>query len=178
MGGCIAGNLTANYPEIVKGLAILDKSASGPDNSKMQPLEEISTIDPLTKDWPLPFSSLIEAKMFIKNAMESELSYEYFMNSLVETIEGYQMMFSSQAMAANIAYYRNWFDLLPKLKCPVLLMRAKGNDAVSDEDFMKMKSLIPKCMPCEIDNPDHNVHLGNKKEFYKHFDEFLNKVDN
>jgi hypothetical protein len=44
------------------------------------------------------------------------------MNSLVETVEGYQMLFSSQAMAANIANYEEWFDLLPSIKCPVLLI--------------------------------------------------------
>ena len=73
----------------------------------------------------------------MKKEMESELSYNYFMNSLVETVDGYQMMFSSQAMAANIAYEENWFHLLPQLKCPVLLVRARKGEAVSDEDFLK-----------------------------------------
>jgi 2-succinyl-6-hydroxy-2,4-cyclohexadiene-1-carboxylate synthase len=176
MGGGIAGYLAAHHPEMVKGLAILDKSAAGPEGV-LPSLEEIAPIDPLTKDWPMPFSSLIEAQTFIKNALESQLSYEYFMNSLVETVAGYQMLFSAQAMAANIACYRSWFDLLPKLKCPVLLMRAKESGAVSDEDFAKMKALIPNCMACEIDHPDHNVHLGNKKEFYTQFDKFLNTIN-
>lgn len=177
MGGGIAGHLAATYPEMVKGLAILDKSAGGPERSTPPPLAEIAPIDPLTQDWPMPFNSRVEAQAFIRNAMESELSYEYFMNSLVETVEGYQMLFSAQAMAANIAHYHSWFELLPKLKCPVLLMRAKGSGAVSDEDFAKMKALIPNGMPYEIDHPDHNVHLGNKEEFYTQFDKFLSKVN-
>ena len=98
------------------------------------------------------------------------------MNSLVETVEGYQMLFSSQAMAANLAYYQNWFHLLPELKCPVLLLRARKGEAVSDEDFLKMQSLIGDCMAREVSNPDHNVHLGNKEEFYRYFDEFLEKI--
>jgi len=28
----------------------------------------------------------------------------------------------------------------------------------------------------EVSHPDHNVHLGNKEEFYNYFDEFLNRV--
>jgi hypothetical protein len=56
-----------------------------------------------------------------------------------------------------------------------MLVRAKGNDAISDEDFVKMKSLITDCMAYEMSNPDHNVHLGNKNEFYKYFDEFLGR---
>lgn len=83
------------------------------------------------------------------------------------------MMFSSQAMAANIAFDEDWFHLLPSIKCPVLLIRAKGNEAISDEDFTKMQSLIPNCLGHEMSHPNHNVHLGNKEEFYKYFDEFL-----
>jgi len=130
----------------------------------------------LTKEWPLPFSSLSEAIDFIQQATDSNLSYQYFMNSLVETVEGYQMMFSSQAMAANIAYDENWFYLLPSIKCLVLLIRAKGHEAISDEDFVKMQSLIPNCIAHEMSHPDHNVHLGNKEEFYKYFDEFLERI--
>ncbi|GAK55643.1 alpha/beta hydrolase fold protein [Candidatus Vecturithrix granuli] len=176
MGGRIAGYLAALYPQCVKALAILDKSASGPAKPTLLPLDQISTIDPLTKDWPLPFASLHEAKEFLQHTMDSNLSYQYFMNSLVETVEGYQMMFSSQAMAANIVYEEDWFHLLPKLKCPVLLIRAKGSDAISDEDFLKMQTLIPDCISHEMLNPDHNVHLSNPSEFYGYFDGFLQRL--
>ncbi len=176
MGGRVAGYLAALYPQFVKALAILDKSASGPAKSTSLPLDQIPSIDPLTKDWPLPFASLSEAKEFLQHAMDSNLSYQYFMNSLVETVEGYQMMFSSQAMAANIAYEEDWFHLLPKLKCPVLLIRAKGNDAISDEDFLQMQSLIPDCLSHEMSHPDHNVHLSNTAEFYGYFDGFLQRL--
>lgn len=176
MGGYIAAYLSAHYPNLVKALAILDKSASGPIKQNTLSLDKISTTDPITEDWPLPFTSLKEAQDFIKEAMDSELSYQYFMNSLVENLDGYHMMFSSQAMAANVAYYENWFHLLPKIKCPVMLVRAKGNEAVPDADFMKMQTLIPDCTSYEMSNPDHNVHLGNREEFYEYFNEFLKKI--
>ena len=176
MGGRVAGYLTALCPKYVKALAILDRSASGPAKSNMLPLDQIPTIDPLTKDWPLPFSSLSEAMDFIQQVTDSNLSYQYFMNSLVETVEGYQMMFSSQAMAAGMAYDENWFHLLSSIKCPALLIRAKGGEAISDEDFIKMQSLIPNCVAHEMSHSDHNVHLGNKEEFYKYFDEFLKRI--
>jgi 2-succinyl-6-hydroxy-2,4-cyclohexadiene-1-carboxylate synthase len=57
-----------------------------------------------------------------------------------------------------------------------MLVRAKGSEAVTDEDFAKMKSLIPNCVAYEMTNPDHNVHLGNKDEFYGYFDEFLKGI--
>lgn len=175
MGGYIAGYIAATYPKYVRALAILDKSASGPEKKNILPLDQVENVDPVTKDWPLPFSSLKEAQEFIRKEMESELSYQYFMNSLIETVNGYDMMFSRQAMAANIAYYENWFHLLPKIKCSVMLVRASGKEAVSDEDFKKMQSFLHNCISYEMSNPDHNVHLSDKNEFYKYFDDFLNK---
>jgi len=176
MGGRVAGYLAALHPGFVKALAILDKSASGPAGPITLPLDQVPPIDPLTKDWPMPFASLGEAQEFIRHVMDSDLSYQYFMDSLLETAQGYRMMFSAQAMAANIAYEEDWFHLLPKIKCPVLLVRAKGSGAVSDEDFAKMRSLIPDCTAREILHPDHNVHLGNKKKFYGYFDEWLKRL--
>jgi pimeloyl-ACP methyl ester carboxylesterase len=176
MGGHVAGYLAAMHPGYAQAAAILDKSASGPEKGNDLPPEKLERIDPVTKSWPLPFKSLSEAQAVIRRDMESELSYQYFMNSLMETEDGYGMMFSAQAIAANIAYYSDWYHLLPRISCPVLLIRAKGNDAVSDTDFEKMKSMIPNCMAFEMSNPDHNVHLSNKEEFYGYFDEFLEKA--
>jgi pimeloyl-ACP methyl ester carboxylesterase len=176
MGGRVAGYLTSLYPKYVKALAILDRSASGLSKPNVLPLDQIPAIDPLTKDWPLPFSTLSEAKDYIKQVTDSNLSYQYFMNSLVETVEGYQMMFSSQAMAAGIAYDENWFHLLPNIKCLVLLIRSSSRESIPDEDYIKMQSLIPNCFAHEMSHPNHNVHLANKEEFYGYFDEILNRI--
>jgi 2-succinyl-6-hydroxy-2,4-cyclohexadiene-1-carboxylate synthase len=79
-------------------------------------------------------------------------------------------------MAASIAYYESWYHLLPAIKCPVLLLRSGSHEAVPDEDFQKMQSLIARCMAREVSSPDHNVHLGSKEEFYCYFDEFLGSL--
>jgi 2-succinyl-6-hydroxy-2,4-cyclohexadiene-1-carboxylate synthase len=176
MGGHAAGYLAAAHPGYVRALAILDKSANGPDAPSPVALDELEIIDPETKDWPMPFASLLEAREVIRKAEGSELSYQYFMNSLVETMDGYRMLFSPQAIAANIAYYAKWYDLLPGIKCPVMLVRAKGGAAVPDDDFGKMRAMIPDCVAYEMSNPDHNVHLANAGEFYGYFDEFLARL--
>jgi pimeloyl-ACP methyl ester carboxylesterase len=176
MGGTIAGYMAASYPERVAALAILDKSASGPEKPDPPSLDKIGSADPLTKDWPMPFSSLVEAQEFLRGEMKSDLSYQYFMNSLTETAEGYRMMFSPQAMAANIAHYESWFDLLPRIRCPTLVIRARGGEAVADGDFARMKSMLADCAAHTMSSSDHNVHLSDKKEFYGRFDEFLKRL--
>ena len=175
MGGGIAGYLAALYPEYIKKVAILDKSAA---DEKLKELlqDESEAGDPLTKDWPMPFATLNEAMNFIRQVSVSDLEYQYFMNSLVETAEGYSMMFSPRAVANIISHYEDWFHLLPEIKCPAMLIRSASHAGVPDEEFAKMQSMIPHCIAFEMSNPDHNVHLANKEEFYGYFDEFLKTI--
>lgn len=175
MGGRVAGYLAALYPQYVKALAILDKSASASVQSRRHSPGE-NPVDPVTKNWPLPFSTLSEARTFLAENMETELSRQYFMNSLVETVEGVGVLFSPRAMALNAISDDDWFHLLPQIACPVLLLHAKKGGAVTDGDFAKMQSLLTDCTACEASNPDHNVHLSDQEEFYGFFDAFLSKV--
>lgn len=173
MGGGIAGALAAKHGTEIRAIGILDKSASGPKQHDLKLSENIVDCDPETMKWQLPFSSLSEAKNSIKRTQGSELSFQYFMNSLCETPEGYSFMYSRKAISAYIQNYSNWYNLLNKIKCPTLLIRASSHDAVSDEDFIKMQSKLQNCMPYTMSHPDHNVHLSNKEEFYQTCDHFF-----
>jgi len=172
MGGYIAGCMAASYPGHVSGLAILDKSAAGPEKENDAPLHELNILDPVTGNWPLPSASLSESQAVIRRDMESKFRYQYSMNSLTETEAGPGMMFSAQAITANIAYYSDWYPFLRSLQCPVPLIRAKGGGAVSDADFEKMKSAIPNCMAREMSDPDRYVHLADTPVVYGRFDGF------
>ena len=176
MGGRVAGYFAALHPARVQALAILDKSANGPAAKPLLPLADIPAIDPLTKDWPMPFATLQQAQAFLKENTESPLEYEYFTGSLHEDETGYQMMNSCQAVAANIAHEASWYHLLPRILCPVLLVRSSSHEAVPDEAYEKMQSLLQNCTAREISHPDHNVYLSNPPEFYAYFDAFLNNV--
>ncbi len=176
MGGRIAGHFAALYPARVQALAILDKSADGPAVKALLPLADIPAVDPLTKDWPMPFATLQQAQAFLREYADSALEHEYFMGSLYEDEAGYQMRFSAQAIAANIAHEESWYHLLPRIQCPVLLVRSSSHEAVPDEAYEKMQSLLQNCTAREISNPDHNVHLSNPPEFYAHFDAFLSNT--
>jgi pimeloyl-ACP methyl ester carboxylesterase len=174
MGGRVAGHFAALHPKYVRALAILDKSASG--TAKHYTLDADLSEDPLTKDWPMPFPSLRDAMDFIRGNQDSEWSRQYFMNSLVETAEGCRMLFSPRAMARNIAGDGDWFHLLPKIKCPALIVRSSSHEGVTDEDLAKMQSLLPDCIAREVSHPDHNVHLSRQDEFCGYIDELLGRV--
>jgi len=176
MGAQVAGYLTMLYPNYIEAVALLDRTAAGPDEPNPLPLDQISTVDPLTEGWPLPFASLNEARTFIGEVTDTELSYQYFMNSLIERVDGYHMMFSSQAIAAGKTYDTSWYHVLPEIKCSTLLIRSQGQAIITDEDFEKMESMISNCIAYQMSHPDHNIHLANKEEFYQYFDQFLKTV--
>ncbi|WP_245237272.1 alpha/beta fold hydrolase, partial [Paenibacillus ihuae] len=137
------------------------------------PLEEISHIDPLTGGWPLPFSDLAEARQFMREELESVFAVDYFMNSLIETPDGYRMMFSGQAMAANIAYNVDWYGRLSEITCPVLLVRARDGESMPDEVWEKAQARIADCTAREMPGSDHNVHVSDPDLFYSFLDEFI-----
>lgn len=176
IGGAIAGHLAAAHPENIKALAMLDESASEVNSTKSLIDDKNRRLDPITNDWPLPFSTLKEAQEFIKRRSSSELEYEYFMRSLREYEDGYNMMYSQKAVADILFNKHDWYKILPEIKCLTMLVRAASHKGINDEDFTKMKNAIKNCISYEMSDPDHNVHLANKKEFYEYFDEFLSRI--
>lgn len=122
----------------------------GPE--KPSPINESLKNSP-TRDWPLPFLSRMEAAEFIQKISCSDLEYQYFMGS-----------------------YVSWHQLLPQIKCPVLLIRSKSHEAVPDSEYAKMQALITDCVAYEMTHWDHNVHLADKEQFFSCMDQFLSYV--
>ena len=175
IGGAIAAYLAAEYPQYVRAVAILDQPASQGNDNNLNDINYDNLKDSFTGDWPMPFMTLNEAKSYLKEASRSELEYEFFMNSLIETVEGYKMMFSSRAMALNELNLKKWFNKLNKIRCKTLLITKKrDHESEQFKDFVKMSKMLSDCIMHEMSDPDHNVHLANKEEFYRYFDEFLN----
>jgi pimeloyl-ACP methyl ester carboxylesterase len=95
------------------------------------------------------------------------------LQSLTETAEGYDFMFSRYAIAATLHYRQSWYHLILDIQCPVLLVRATESWELSVEEADKMKSLLKNYTYAEVSNSDHMVHVDNPEEFYKIFDRFL-----
>ena len=174
MGGRIAAFLTARHPETVSTLAILDCSAVDPDQeapSKLSPDD-----DGLTKDWPTPFATYQDAVDFLTLTFGRETNVRYFLDSLVETVDGFDFMFSRKAMATINKAHRGWLDLLPRLKCPVCLVRAAQSVFFSSDDARQMRELITDCTYFEVEDSDHMVYDDNPAQFYARFDAFLQKL--
>jgi 2-succinyl-6-hydroxy-2,4-cyclohexadiene-1-carboxylate synthase len=176
MGGSMAANLTVTHPDMVTALAILDETAAGRDRPSNLPPEDIAADDGLTTDWPTPYPTYEDAVRDLRSRFGRETNVRYFLDSLAETAEGYDYLFSRRAMSAIREYSQGWFDLLPKIQCPVLLVRAAESWSLSREDADKMVRLIKDCTYAEVTDSDHMVYADNPEEFYPPFEEFIRRV--
>jgi pimeloyl-ACP methyl ester carboxylesterase len=173
MGGRVAGFLAALFPQSVKALAILDVGAYGPDKLSNSQPHQIPQVDELTANWPTPYPTYEDAVQHLSSQLKRETNIRYYLQSLTETAEGYDFMFSRYAIAATLHYRQSWYHLIPQIQCPVLLVRATESWELSVEEADKMKSLLKNYTYAEVSNSDHMVHVDNPEEFYKIFDRFL-----
>jgi len=177
LGGRIAANLAGKYPEVVRALVVLDEHADGAATTPDIAPDELPAVDDLTAEWPLPYPSYEAALAHLRETFPLATNQRYFLESLVETVDGYDFLFSRRAMAAIGALHQGWRDLLPRFKCSVLLVRAAESWCLSAEEAEIMRSLIPDCTCFEVSGSDHMVYADNPGEFYAGFEAFLARIE-
>ncbi|GLB28616.1 acyl-CoA esterase [Lacrimispora amygdalina] len=176
MGGGIVGYIASKYPDKIRAAAILDKTAKGSKRHIPVLSSQVKEYDAFTKEWNEVFDTRREALECIKRASGSELETEYFVNSLYEDESGYRFLFSKQALGAYRANEYGWLDLLPQISCKTLLIKSAGEESVTKQDFLEMEACLKDATVYIMSNTNHNVHLAEKEEFYRIFDQFLNTL--
>lgn len=178
MGARVAVHLAALYPEDVKAVVILEiAGVSGPDRPSDLPPERVIPRDRLTAEWPTPYVTHEDALQDLRRRFQRESGRRYFMESLVETVDGYDFMFSRYAMAAIREYGQNVYAALPQMRCPVLFVRGASSSVLSQEDAARMCRLIRRCIFVEIPNAGHRVYSDNPEGLYYHLDRFLSDLE-
>jgi pimeloyl-ACP methyl ester carboxylesterase len=76
-------------------------------------------------------------------------------------------------MSALESYLHGWLHLLPRIKCPTLLVRGAESSALTKEQAERMRPLFKDCTYVEITDSDHMVYVDNPKEFDPAFDAWL-----
>ncbi len=89
---------------------------------------------------------------------------------------GYRFLFSKQALGAYRANEYGWLDLLPQISCKTLLIKSAGEESVTKQDLLDMEACLKDATVYIMSNTNHNVHLAEKEEFYRIFDQFLNTL--
>jgi pimeloyl-ACP methyl ester carboxylesterase len=177
MGGRVAAYLAALYPQDVKALVMLDIGANGSEKLSDLAPDKIAGIDEFTSQWPTPYPTYEDALQDLRQRFPVPTSFRYFLESLAETVAGYDFLFSRYSMAAIGEYWQSWYHILPQIECPVLFVRAAASWCLSKEEANKMKPLIRHCSYFEVTNSDHAVYADNPEEFYPQLDRFLETID-
>lgn len=176
MGGRHAAFLAAEYPELVSACAILDCESYDPEKPKQNPSDESDDADPLTKDWPTPFATYQDGVDFLHKTCKRESNVRYFLDSLIETADGYDFLFSRRAMAAIERSMQGYYKVLPQIECPTLVVRAADSIFLSADEATDIRSQIKNCTYFEVSNSDHMVYADNPAEFEAGFERFLEEL--
>ena len=181
MGARVAGYFATQHPGLVSALVLLDHSPfAGRPRPSRKSLNEIPQLDAFTATWPLPFASRVEASEFIMGVTKSVILTGYLMGSLIETVDGYSVMFSRQAVSAIYEYQHAWSALFADIQCPVMSVRAKGSNQVSDVDWAQIQMMASRNQTphaiLELNTSDHHLYLSNSENFYRGLDQFLDGI--
>ena len=176
MGARTAGFLAALHPRDVKALAVLDINAEGGEAIPDVPLGQVPDVDAFTAEWPTPYPTCDDALRDLRRRFPRATNVRYFQESLVERDAGYDFMFSRWAMSALETYLHGWLHLLPRIRCPVLLVRGTESSALTKEQAERMRPLIGDCTYVEITDSDHMVYVDNPGEFDPAFDAWLARL--
>ncbi len=172
MGARVAAYLAALHPQSVVAVALLDETLRGA-GALFADSHTGSDDDGLTASWPGPWPTRGEAVQFLRQRFPRETNVEYFSHSLRRTAGGYDFLFSRASMAAIGRSYEDWRPLLPKIRRPVLLVRAAESWCLPEGEAREMREALPDCTYAEIQGSDHAVYTDNPGDFYEAFDRWL-----
>jgi len=176
LSGRFAPVLAARHPEAVRGVVLLDPApGDGPERPASTAPGRIPDQDPMTADWPLPYASREEALRDLGERFPGPAYPGFFAESLVETVAGYDFMWSGRAMAAIHEYRQDTDRFLPEIRCPVLLVRATQTRVCTPERAAKVRTLVRDCAFAEIAG-GHMIYLENPAATYQVLDDWLAKV--
>jgi 2-succinyl-6-hydroxy-2,4-cyclohexadiene-1-carboxylate synthase len=176
LSGRFAPVLAARYPDAVRGVVLLDPApGDGPERPAAVSPAGIPDQDPMTKDWPLPFPSRDEALRFLGERFPGPAYPGFFAESLVETVAGYDFLWSGRAMAAIHAYQQDTNRFLPQVRCPVLLVRATRTRVCTPERAAQVRERLRDCTFVEVEG-GHIIHQENAEATFRALDDWLARL--
>lgn len=166
MGALNAWGVAIAYPQLVKALIIVDKSAQAPPKESLEGWKE------WFRTWPVPFSCLKEARHYFENIRPS--FGDHFMELLEEKESGYWPIFQFDHIieALRFSLGKSWWDELAQIKCPTLIIKGEQSQ-FRREDAEKMAKIIPQGRFVEIPEAGHVVYDDQPERFREAVENFL-----
>lgn len=175
MGGRNALVLAARHPERVRSLVLGD---IGPEKN----LDDIEQTRAFFESLPDSFPSPAAARRHWRERKPSydEASLDLLMRNLEEAPGGGLVWrFSKAACIASVAAARSrdWWEMLPEVRCPVLLLHAERSTELSPEVAQRMRRELAGVRYAHVPDSGHNFHLENPRFAAAEIRTFIESVE-
>ena len=167
LGGHTAFLLAARRPDLVSGLVVAEATP------KADP-EAPARVRAWLEAWPVPFTSYEQAiKFFGGNTLKAQV----WASGLEQRNDGFWPRFEVSVMLAalNEIACRSYWDEWARIRCPVLVVRARG--AVPTGNTQRMVELVPNVKLVEIEKSGHDLHLDQPLRWRETLEAFLSALD-
>ena len=176
MGGRIALQFAAQYPQLVKQLVIVDIGPTSDWASMGKTMEMIASV-------PVPFPSRGEAKTYLKETFSQRygnMMADFFMTNLkAQPGDGeakpWSWRFDSRGIQQILENSRtqDYWDLFHKLSVPTLLLRGEKSTYLLPEEFSKVQANNDNIQGVEILGAGHWLHAEQPVATLKALKEFF-----
>jgi pimeloyl-ACP methyl ester carboxylesterase len=175
MGGRNALVLAAQHPERVRSLILGD---IGPDEN----LEDIEGTRHFFEGLPDSFATPKQARAHWRERKPSysEENLDLLMRNLESAPDGsLRWRYSTAACIAAVtaARSRSWWELLPRVLRPTLLLHVEGSTELSDEVAERMRRELADLSYVRIPDSGHNFHLENPERASTEIARFVERLE-
>jgi pimeloyl-ACP methyl ester carboxylesterase len=175
MGGRNALVLAAQHPDRVDSLILGD---IGPDEN----LEDIEETRRFFEGLPDSFATPEEARSHWRRrkATYSEENLDLLMRNLEIAPDGtLRWRYSTSACIAAVtaARSRSWWEFLPRVLRPTLLLHVEGSTELPDEVAERMRRELPDPSYVQIPDSGHNFHLENPQRAAAEIARFVERLE-
>jgi pimeloyl-ACP methyl ester carboxylesterase len=171
MGGKVAMQFVANYPDVLTKLIIVDIAP------KAYPVQHRTIIDTLNSIDLQQISHRNEAAEVLVKAGLDTGTQQFLLKNLYRTEDGkFAWRMNLEVLTAKIAnvgeelYYRFPIEL------PTLFLRGSKSQYIQNEDDTEIKNIFPQAKILTIEGAGHWVHAEKPNEMYVAIMEFLAKA--
>ena len=171
MGGRNALIFSAKYPGHVKSLILGD---IGPDKN----ISDIEDTTHFFNNLPESFQTAEKAIIYIKERKPgySKKNIKILLKNLVQNKTGdFIWRYSKDACIQSVteSRSRDWWEYLPKVQSPVLLLHVEGSSELSNDVAAKMTKHLTKTTYHIISDSGHNFQLENPKQAANQIQQFI-----
>jgi esterase len=172
MGGKVAMRLACHYPNLIKGLIIVDIAPKS--------YQEVHYDKEFKAMATMPLNTLHsrqEAAHYMRQFIDDEDHIQFLLTNLKRQNDGFEWQINLPTLTTALTHLAN-NSLEPDAHYhgPTLFIRGKKSYFIEDEDLKKIQHFFPQSQIITLDNSGHNPHRDEPEAFCKTVIDFIHTI--